>query len=60
VPNRDMNCVVLILTDEEKRQHNADKILSLEGLCKLGSPHNQNQVNFLIADVLMLIIQKID
>ncbi|CAL4988993.1 unnamed protein product [Urochloa decumbens] len=44
VPNRDMTCVVLILTDKEKHEHNIVKILALESICKLYSPANQNQI----------------
>ncbi|CAL4994604.1 unnamed protein product [Urochloa decumbens] len=56
VPNRDMTCVVLILTDKEKHEHNIAKILALESICKLYSPANQNKVKLLIADDLMLSI----
>ncbi|KAF8730873.1 hypothetical protein HU200_016744 [Digitaria exilis] len=35
VENRDMQCVILLLTDKEKGEHSIDKILSLQSLCKL-------------------------
>lgn len=38
VPNSDMKCVVSMLTDKEKEEHDEEKILSLESLCEYHPP----------------------
>lgn len=50
VENRDMRCVVAILTDTEKSEHDTDKILALETLCKIPPPPppNQNEVKSIV------------
>jgi hypothetical protein len=40
VPNRDMNCIVDLLTPPEKAKHGVDKIKRLKDLCD-NSPHHQ-------------------
>ncbi|KAG0529170.1 hypothetical protein BDA96_05G075200 [Sorghum bicolor] len=43
VQNSDMRCVVSILTDKERSEHDTDKILSLQTLCEIPPPPNQNK-----------------
>ena len=49
VQNRDMRCVVSILTDKERSEHDTDKILTLETLCEIPlPPPNQNKVKSIV------------
>jgi hypothetical protein len=50
VQNSDMRCVVSILTDKERSEHDTDKILALQTLCEIPPPPNQNKVKSSIVD----------
>jgi hypothetical protein len=44
VENRDMDYVVLLLTNEEKDKYSISKILALHGLCELAAASHHQQV----------------